>query len=246
MISELFNRFAPDIAALPGRDLLTVEDLLVPTFLLHSEAGLEIYYAPFDYVNEKAKVVLVGITPGWTQMEIGYRFARLGLLQGLPPGEVCAFAKRQAGFAGSMRKNLIDMLDGVHLPQALGIPTSARLFSDRPDLLHTTSAVRYPVFVGRKNYTGHKPGLLETPALRGYVREVLAGELGLAGAALIIPLGHSVSQALRALIEEGRLDQSRCLLGFPHPSGANGHRASQFAHAQSRLQATVREWFWQV
>ncbi|RMG56023.1 MAG: hypothetical protein D6723_01405 [Acidobacteria bacterium] len=107
MTGGLFNKYAPYIAALPARDVLTKDDLLIPTFLLHQENEIEIYYAPFDDVNEGAKIVLVGITPGWTQMEIAYRCARQELQRGMGLGEICAYAKRQASFAGSMRKNLI-------------------------------------------------------------------------------------------------------------------------------------------
>ena len=32
---------------------------------MHQEEGLAVYYAPFDYVTEGAKVAVVGITPGW-------------------------------------------------------------------------------------------------------------------------------------------------------------------------------------
>ncbi|MDZ7394161.1 MAG: hypothetical protein ONB25_14840 [candidate division KSB1 bacterium] len=239
MTIDLFSRYAPYIAALPSRDSLTKSDLLVSTFLLHKENGLEIYYARFDYVNENAKIVLIGITPSWTQMEIGYRFAK----QGMSPTEVCAYAKRQASFAGPMRENLIEMLDGLELPKALGVASSALLFSDRRDLLHTTSAIRYPVFVDGQNYTGHKPKLLTTPVLRKYVKGVLAVELELISNALIIPLGKCVSAALHLLIDEGLLAPRRCLLGFPHPSGANGHRAKQYASMQAYFKRTVKAWF---
>lgn len=242
-MSELFGIFASYIAALPTRDILTKDDLLVSTFLLHKEKEIEIYYAPFDYVNEEAKIILMGITPGWTQMEIAYRCAQQGLQRGMDPSEICAYAKRQASFAGSMRKNLIEMLDGVELPKALGIASSALLFSEHRDLLHTTSAIRYPVFVGGRNYTGHKPHLLKTPVLRGYVREVLAEELKRTGSALIIPLGKSVSAALQMLIDEGLLISDRCLLEFPHPSGANGHRVRQYANRQAGFKSIVRAWF---
>ena len=33
-------------------------------FLVNKEDNIEIYYAPFDYVNPKAKIMIVGITPG--------------------------------------------------------------------------------------------------------------------------------------------------------------------------------------
>src|SRR5580765_7468404 len=145
--NALFQKLAPHMAALPDRNPLTKDDLLIPTFLLHQQGPLQIYYAPFDYLNDRARLVVVGITPGWTQMEIAYRCARRALLNDLPFEEVNKHAKQQARFAGQMRRNLIDMLDGLGLPAVLNIDSSAVLFADSSDLLHTTSAVRYPAFV---------------------------------------------------------------------------------------------------
>src|SRR5215217_2021844 len=85
---NLFETFAPYIRALPDRQRLTKDDLLTPTFRRYQEEGLEVYYAPFDYVNRDAKVAVVGITPGWAQKEIAYRSARDDLHAGLAHDEV--------------------------------------------------------------------------------------------------------------------------------------------------------------
>ena len=37
-------------------------------FLIEKHKNIEIYYAPFDYINSKAKIMIVGITPGLQQM----------------------------------------------------------------------------------------------------------------------------------------------------------------------------------
>ena len=44
------------------------ESVMSKTFLLSKDGNIEIYYAPFDYINPKAKIVIVGITPGLQQM----------------------------------------------------------------------------------------------------------------------------------------------------------------------------------
>ena len=224
---SLFDTFAPSIRALPDLQdprRFTKADLLTPEFRLHQDEQLSVYYAPFDYVNQDAKVALVGITPGWTQMEIAYRSASHDLREELASaGEVCRRAKQRASFAGSMRKNLLSMLNDLGLPTCLGIESTESLFAEHNSLLHTTSAVRYPVFVKGHNYTGHSPRLLKADLLRYFVENVLAEELRLAHEALIIPLGRSVSESLDHLATAGHLDRDRCLLGSPHPSGANGH-----------------------
>lgn len=40
---------------------------LPDSLLLKKEGKISIYYAPFEYVNENARIVLVGITPGLQQ-----------------------------------------------------------------------------------------------------------------------------------------------------------------------------------
>jgi hypothetical protein len=185
----LFEAFAPRIAALPPHPQYEKSDLLAPEFRLHAEPTLAIYYAPFDHVNTDARVVLVGITPGWTQMEIGYREAHLALLAGQTMDTVCARAKAEASFAGPMRGNLVSMLDDIGLPVALGITTCEALFGKAGALLHTTSAIRYPVFVDGENYTGHRPKPLRTQILRDMARSLLMEELRQIPDALVIPLG---------------------------------------------------------
>ncbi len=239
----LFDAFSPRIAALPSLPAYEKRDLLVPRFRLHGRGDLAVYYAPFDHVNLEAKVVLVGITPGWTQMEIGYREARKALLAGEAKDVVCQRAKAQASFAGPMRRNLVLMLDGIGLPQALGIPLSDALVGPATALLHTTSAIRYPVFIYGENYTGHRPKPLGTPILRDMVRTLLVEELQQIPDALIIPLGASLDEAIKDLVEKHAVDSKRCLTRFPHPSGGNGHRVRQFAERRLPLQDAVEAWF---
>ena len=240
----LFERFAPVIAALPPRERLTRDDLLVPPFLLQAEGRLAVYYAPFDYVNPRARVALVGITPGFRQMEIALRASRDAILAGgLSAAEICARVKYQASFAGPIRKNLLAMLDGIGLPAALGIGSSALLYGERRDLLQTSAVVRHPVFVGGADWTGHTPPVRASPILRRYLREAMLPELRAVPDALIVALGKCASDALDVLVGDGALDPARCLIGLPHPSGANGHRKAQFARAQPAMAERVAAWF---
>lgn len=239
---NLFDDFAPLIRALPDRERLNKDDLLTTEFRMHQDERLAIYYAPFDYLNEDAKVAVVGITPGWNQMEIAHRSARRDLHDGLAPNEALRRAKQQASFAGSMRRNLISMLDDLELPAYLGIDSTETLFTVHRSLLHTTSAIRYPVFVKGRNYTGHSPNPLKTAPLRFLIENVLIEELQLVHDAIIIPLGRSVSEALSHVADAGQLDRNRCLRGFPHPSGANGHRKRELLERRERLRRQLKEW----
>ena len=44
------------------------------------------------------------------------------------------------------------------------------------------------------------------------------------------------------LVAAEQLDGTRCLLGFPHPSGGNGHRVRQFRENQARLSEEIDNW----
>lgn len=238
-----FGIYATHIANLPDCDTFSRSDLLISTFRLESEGRADVYYAPFDYINPAAKVAIVGITPGWTQMELAFQVARRGLQIGMPSSDILKKVKSAASFAGSMRHNLILMLDGIGLSRALGIESCATLFNKYENLLHSTSALRYPVFVHGENYTGHVPHLLGSRMFTRIMHQYLAEELTQVSDAIIVPLGASVSRALESLVNAGLLDARRCLFGFPHPSGGNGHRAAQFRERRDDLSKRIESWF---
>ena len=236
-----------DIIRLPRSGKLLKDDLLTEKFLLHREnengKELAIYYAPFDYVNRAAKVVLIGITPGWMQMEIAYREANRSLRAGLSVEEVLKRAGDQATFSGMTRTNLVKMLDGIGLAEELEIRSCSLLFDRASQLVHTTSAVRHPVFVNGEDYSDNRPDLTRQPVLRRYITEILAEELQNMPFALVIPLGKAVSSAVRILIDNDSLDVERCLQNFPHPSGANASRVREYELRKDDYAATVRRWF---
>lgn len=239
-----FAAYAPRIAALPERTRYGKDALLVPDFLLAREGRLAIYYAPFDYTNAQARVILVGISPGFRQMEIALRESRALLLAGaLPDAQIVARVKYVASFAGPIRKNLLAMLDGIGLPAALGIASSAALYAERADLLHTSAVVHHPVFLAGDDWTGHTPPVRSSPLLRRYLWEGLLPELRAVPGAVVVPLGRCAEDALAALSAAGALDPARCLAGLPHPSGANGHRVAQFARTREALAERVAAWF---
>jgi hypothetical protein len=238
----LFDRFAPVIARLPpGR--LTAAELLTDAFLMERDGELSMYYVPFERVNRDARVVLIGITPGFTQMRVAYETARDGLVGGLPHPEILRRVDMEASFAGSMRTNLNRMLDDLGVPALLGIDSAEQLFGDQARLLHSTSALRNPVFVRGANYTGASPAIATTPLLRRVIIETLAPELAGVPSAVLVPLGGAAERALQLLVSEGLVERERCCLGFPHPSGANGHRARLFGEHRDELSLALQAWF---
>lgn len=241
LISNLLSRYKQTILELP-QDALQSRDELQDSGLLMARSGeQEMFYAPHnEVVNPAAKVVIIGITPGWTQMRIALRAAQTALQAGLADEIVCGLAKEAAGFAGRMRAHLIDMLDTLELHRYLGIGACADLFGESRTLLNTTSLLRFPVFAGGRNYNGSYPDLLAHPFLDQTALSLLQTELSLMNRPLIIPLGQKVEQVLRRLAADGILDGECCLWGFPHPSGANGHRHIQFARHKDSMRKQIQ------
>ncbi len=136
-------------------------------------------------------------------------------------------------FSGAMRTHLVSMLDHIGLQLALGVCTCADLFCPSSQLVHFTSALRYPVFVGEANYNG-KPDMQETPLLRSMIDRCLAEEARTLSKAIWLPLGPQVDRALQLLCGQGILDRRQVLHRLPHPSGANAERISYFLGRKPR------------
>jgi hypothetical protein len=236
-----FDRFRNVIARLP--ETLTESDATRPELLLWDDGSVSVYYTPFDWVNPTGRIMLVGITPGRHQSYVALQEARRAIGEGLPSDEVLQRADRAGSFSGPMRTNLVTMLDGIRIGSGLGIGTTASLFGEHHDLATLTSAISYPVFVNGANYGGAVPPLTTTPILRALVLTMFGASVLMVPDALIVPLGKAASLATELLIGSGRLDARRCLLGFPHPSGATGWRLRQYQAARDAMSRTVRDWF---
>jgi hypothetical protein len=237
-----FDAYAERIRALPA-GALSRTALLGPAFRLHREETFSVFYAPFDYVHRPARVALVGITPGWQQMEIAYRVARAGLHAGRSASEIGRVVKAQASFAG-MRRRLGGWLDELGLADHLGLAHADELFGRGRELLHTTSAIRCPVIrANGENWNGSAPSPTGAPILLDHLNDLLAPELDEVQHALIVPLGSAVTKAMRDLVAGGRLDERRVLLGFPHPSGLNTRGPRVFAQNRDSLRRQVDAWF---
>lgn len=227
-MKKLFERYIDKIKNLPNGKLCK-EDILNDNFLLAEQKNMKIFYAPHnEYQNKLAKIIIVGICPGWTQTEIAYTTAKKDLENKVIEEKILKHCKEEARFAGSMKKNLIEMLDKIHLPEKINIKSSLKLFEDNY-LLHTTSLIPYPVFIDGKNYNGHTPSIIESKLLMDYVENHFFNEIRLfKESPLIIPLGKAVEDVLRLMVEKNIIEEKQCLFGFPHPSGANGHRKEEF------------------
>ena len=199
-------------------------------FLLEKEKNIEIYYAPFDYINTKAKIVIVGITPGLQQMLQSYEVIN----QGKSLKEV----KDLSSFKGSMRTGLIKYLDELKINTILKIKSCESLFNKNSKYLHTTSLVKYPVFDKGKNYSG--ANILKKKILLDFIEKNFLKELKTLKKSIIIPLGNTVSSTIEYLNNKYNLKLSCFLKGFPHPSGANARKNIQFKENKRNMKLLLR------
>lgn len=213
----------------------------MPEALRLSENGVyESYYAPFEFINRTAKVVICGITPGLQQANIALATAQKELAKGRAPDEVLKTAKHAASFAGPMRRNLASMLDHICLQEWLGIDSTAELFESRQDLIHFTSALRNPVFANGANFSGG-PAMVNNPYLWEMAKSGLTEEIRqLPGDAVYIPMGKGVDAVFERLISEGVVGGDRVLFGLPHASGANAERIAYFCGRKERDKLSLK------
>lgn len=166
------------IKKLPVKDKYNKNELLINDFLIDKKEDLEIYYSPHnEYINLDARVFIVGITPGFQQMSTAIATARRELENSDNIKEIQYKCKKAGRFSGSLRKNLIGMLDKIELNKNLKIDNCSQLFEEKDHLLHTFSLIPYAVFVKGKNYSGHTPKLIRSEFLMKYIYENFIYEL---------------------------------------------------------------------
>lgn len=215
-----FERFRTVMESMPELDKNTMEPLLLQE---EPETGLKEYYAAHtDYMDPAAKVVFIGICPGFEQMKLSFDLVREDA--GKPEAEVLRDAKVRARFGTSMRRNLIDLADRTDLPGLLGLSSSAELFDPQGHLMDNTALLPYPIFRNGRNYTGHAPKIDRSPLLKSICEKQLQKIRDTYPDAVFIPLGNAVDEQI---VKSGVLPEDRVVHGFPHPSGANGHRFRQ-------------------
>ncbi|WP_415312869.1 uracil-DNA glycosylase family protein [Candidatus Pelagibacter sp. Uisw_106] len=194
-------------------------------FLINTENNIEIYYAPFEYINSRAKIMIVGITPGLQQM--------LQSFEVINDGKSLKEVKDLSSFKGSMRTTLIKYLDELKVNKKLKIKSCESLFNKNSKHLHTTSLVKYPVFDKGKNYSGSN--ILKKKILIEFIEKNFLKELKTLKKVIIIPLGNTVSSTIEYLNNKYNLKLTCFLKGFPHPSGANARKNIQFKENRSSM-----------
>lgn len=242
MNNGLFHRFSALIREIPAaelvREIAQPQRLLLESRIVNGKK-LEVAYAPFDHVNEMARIVVVGITPGRQQMAGALMEARCQLQAGKSERQAIKSAKIVASFSGPMRSNLVAMLDAVGVNRFLRISSSGSLWHADAQQMHCTSALRYPVFVDGRNFSG-SPSMTATPLLRTQLLNWFAEEMARLPHALFVPLGPKAAEAVQDAARAAGVGADRVLSGLPHPSGANAERIAFFLGRKARERLSDR------
>ncbi len=166
----------------------------------------------FDYVNPKAKVVIVGITPGNSQLD--------GSREGMSSKEI----KREYAFAGKMRPNLVNMLDYIGVNSLLDIESCKTLWDNDFDKVDMTSLLIDATYVlkkdGTKEMFRHAEKIVKSEELSkrledGFVENCKKYE----NSQLFVACGAGVYNILKKLHEEKKINGE--VVCIAHPSGAN-------------------------
>jgi len=232
MPEVLFSRYREAIRSL---DLATVATpaQIPAAFLLGREGCYSAHYIPFESIHEHARVVVVGITPGFVQWKNAMREAQGQLALGLDDAAVLRASRLAGAFSGAIRPNFVALLDAIGVQRWLGIASCATLFGEHAGLVQVSGILRHPIFVDDRNYSGSPP-MTRNAFLREQMLRYFAEEARQLPDALYIPMGGSVGAGLDWLAEEGVIRRERILHGLPHPSGANAERVAYFLGRKDR------------
>lgn len=251
---SLLERFKPALSAGRPND----------AFLIGDEGGYSVYYVPFEYVNTAARLVLVGITPGPTQMKCAYAAARRHLRASVPDQEVLKRSKQSCAFIG-MRDKINEMLDHFAVPALVGAQSGEALWENGFDSFHVTSIVPNAAFINGKYFNGPFAAVLKSPLLRGQFEGDFVESIKTIGPkARYVGMGPVVDEALLWCVSRGVLREEQILGYLPHASGASGsqfayfvrkkslselkptdpvrYRAKSLDAAYERMQASIKRW----
>jgi hypothetical protein len=205
-----------------------------PRMILGREGRYSLQYMPFEPSSSSARLVIVGITPGTTQLSIAYDAVQT-LLRSPPVGrsltdaEILSEVKRRAGFGGRMRENLLRMLRRFQIGRLIGVPNEEDLWNVRSDALHSTSIIPNAAFIHEEMYSNSFDDILNSNLLRGcFERDFLTSLTTLPRNAVFIALGPTPLAALEWCVGSGYLSASRVLGAFAHPSGQGGSRVNVY------------------
>ena len=186
----------------------------------------------FSYVNPNAQLVLVGITPGNSQ------------LKGSREGKSDEDIKKENAFAGNMRTPLIRMLDSIGVNKLLGIATCKSLWEDDFNKVEMTSLLKDATYLlkkdGTKEMFKNTKLISKSTKLTQMLQEGFVADCkNYKNAKLFVACGPNVYDVLKDLQNQGLIVAP--VVAIAHPSGANAGRISCYLGNKSPKDASY-EW----
>lgn len=225
-----FSRFANDLLRLGATGVAA------PEFNLGRSGSYALQYIPFEHVNRDAKLVIVGITPGNTQLSLAYETAQNLLRAGRQESEALVEIKKAGAFGGpSMKPNLLKMLRHFRFDKLLGIDDVESLWETNATLLHSTSVVPHAAFKTGKMFAGSFDEVMESHLLKECFLDCFVPSVReISPDALFVGLGPCPQAALEWCAQKGYLRREKVLGAFCHPSGAGGSTTRYYLREISR------------
>ena len=137
----LFSRYRDTIQRLDLAQVATPADI-PEAFLLSREGRYSAHYIPFESVNTAARVVVVGITPGFVQWKNALREAQRQMEAGAGDDAVLRASRQAGAFSGAIRPNFVALLDAIGVQRWLGIAGCATLFGADAGLVQVSAVLR--------------------------------------------------------------------------------------------------------
>lgn len=156
-----FARFSDDLLRSGEGGVGTSE------FRIGAIGRYELQYTPFEHINRGARLVIVGITPGNTQLSLAYKTAQKLLRVGRPVSEILYEIKKAGSFGGSsIKPNLLKLLRHFQFERLLGIGNVESLWGSNAELLHSTSVVPHAAFKAKKMFSGSFDEVMQSSLLK--------------------------------------------------------------------------------
>lgn len=206
------------------------------TTLINMAGKDELFYTPFEHVNVGARLVLVGITPGTTQLELAYTEAQRLIRAGASDPEILLATKQIGAFGGpSMRPNLIRMLKHFRFAQILRIRDEEDLWGSESRLLHATSVIPHAAFHATKMFAGSFSEVQATPIFwKCFLEDFVPTLKKVNSEALYIALGPTPLNALAWCVAENLLRGEQILGALAHPSTSGGSQVGYYLREKTK------------
>lgn len=189
------------------------------------EKKYKLVSAGFEKTNPKAEVIIVGITPGNSQLKTG-----------VPNGMDSLEIKRNYAFAGSIRSNLIELLDYVGVNRILGILTCKTIWEEDFERIDMTSLLKRATFditTGEEKMFKDVERIFKEPKLKeefdkGFVEDCKKYE----NAKIFVACGSQVYDVLLELKRKGVITAQ--VIGIAHPSAQNKDRIAYYQGKETK------------